>query len=368
LSETKPIQMPKGTLRIRTVRNIGWGFNDADLEEQLSGFSGNRIEVPINSYGGDVFSGLAAYNLLRGRSEKINTKILGIAASMGTILSASGSSGMVEMPENGYYMIHNPKGGNYSESEKMASFADLLRQMELDMANIYRKRTQSAGQDISLETIQEWMRKEKWFNAEAALKYGFVDKLTDGVKLSAHVNMDELKGLYSNVPDTLLSKNYYQMGFKDQFKALADGFTKLVNSMEEEGTGGTEGAKPDAEGQAPENTGGQDSGKPEGKPESKAEGEKPNAEAPEVSAKIEKLEASVSDMKSALETVTETFKAAQATMASMAKTIEDQKKANAALKQMVVGKSEGGKNTAPAAAEAMAEKTFREVTNEAEFG
>jgi len=250
--------MPTGVKQINTVRNIGWGYNEEDLQAQLDGFSGSKIVVPINSFGGSVFEGMAMYNILKGRREVVNTKILGIALSMGTILSASANDGYAEMPENGYYMVHNPSGGRWGDAKLMESYADLLRTITNDLANIYIKRITAAGKTITLEEVLDMMERETWMSATKAFELGLVDKLTEGVRLEANANLDYIREAFDHAPANLFSKNYFMdfTDIKNKIDSLAGDVSKLINSTSGDDTKGGGDQTPGADAKGEETPGG----------------------------------------------------------------------------------------------------------------
>lgn len=184
------------TLNIEILEDIGgwWGFNFTTLKEQTRGFRGDEIVVPVNTYGGDVLEALAIYNYLKGHKANVTVKIMGYAISAGTIIAMAGDR--VEMPKNGYFMIHNPWMYTAGEGADLEHDAALLRSMEKMMVGIYKQRT---GQTEA--TIRNWMNDETWFNGKDAKKYGFVDKLTDGATYMAKLNE---KAFY-NLPKELVS-------------------------------------------------------------------------------------------------------------------------------------------------------------------
>lgn len=337
------------TLRIKTVRNIGWGFTDEDLENQLNGFSGGKIIVPINSFGGDVFTGFAAYNMLIARKERVNTRIMSIALSMGSILSASGNPGYVDMPENGYYMIHNPKGANWGEAKHFEGFADLLRQMTDNLANVYVRRTAAAGKPLSKDKILEMMDKETWLNGERAYELGFVDNLTDGVKLEASADFNFIRENY-HPPSNLFTKVYPMSlsKIKNQVTALAD---MLGDFMEED---------PSDKGKAT------NEGNEEKKPGANADGN-------ENYVTQEELSEIVNSLVQANEKMLEAVKAVKASNEALAEENKGLKEANASLKRMVnkSGKDADGKNKGKVnnTAENFLRKVNKglKVSNETEF-
>ena len=81
------------------------------------------MAVRLNSPGGDVFQGLAIFNVLRSLPD-VHVKIEGMAASIASIIAMAGKK--ISISDNGFLMIHNPMGVAMGESEDMRATADAL--------------------------------------------------------------------------------------------------------------------------------------------------------------------------------------------------------------------------------------------------
>jgi len=212
--------MASSTLQIKPIRNVGWGYNDEDLLEQLNGFRGRRIVVPINSFGGSVMEGTAIYNILLGRTEDVEARIIGYAMSMGSAISQAADT--VRMPENGYFMIHNPWTVAIGDSRDMDQAGQLLEMMAGDLAKMYVRKT-----NLPLDDVRDMMNEETWLNGERALALGFIDELTEGVKLEASFTKDQYDKL-KNIPDALVRPSkIYVMSLKD---SLIEAINGVFNS------------------------------------------------------------------------------------------------------------------------------------------
>lgn len=205
------------TLTIKIFDEIGgWGFNMQSLVEQLKGFKGNKINVPINSYGGSVLEGLAIFSTLKGRQEEINTSVVGYALSMGSIIAMAGDN--VSMPENGYMMIHNPMNVAFGDANEMEKNAELLREFKNQLAKIYSKRT-----GLTLARINKMMDEETWLNAKDAKALGFIDKITPAAEFEASFDPSQ----FLNTPKELVSNQSTDMNFIDFInKTFGQSFTK----------------------------------------------------------------------------------------------------------------------------------------------
>ena len=83
-----------------------------------------QINLHIHSPGGDVFDGIAIYNLLKNHPANKTVYIDGLAASMASVIAMAGDE--VIMPENAMLMIHKPWGIQGGDAEELRKYADLL--------------------------------------------------------------------------------------------------------------------------------------------------------------------------------------------------------------------------------------------------
>ena len=224
--------MPR-TLVIDTITDIdGWGFTFESVVRQLKNFKGDEIIVPINSYGGDVLNGIGIYNILRGRKERVTARIISYAMSMGTAVAMGAD--VVEMPENGFFMVHDPSAGRYGTSEDMEKAAALLTSVKEELVSIYHRKT-----GLPKEQISDLMAEETWLTAQEAFDLGFVDKLTEGVRLAAKFDPSKGSDLFKNIPQELIqSENQMSDNtFLNSFAKVFGGDSKDENGAGNDGKG-----------------------------------------------------------------------------------------------------------------------------------
>lgn len=130
------------------------------------------IKLHINSYGGNVFAGLAGMDEILKIGEKVpvHTIIDGCCASAATFLSVVGSKRYIH--RHAFMLIHQLSGaawGKYYEMKDDMTNADKL--MEL-IKMIYLERT-----NIPAEKIDEILQHDLWFDSKTCLKYGLVDEI-----------------------------------------------------------------------------------------------------------------------------------------------------------------------------------------------
>lgn len=165
-----------------------WGITAqqfaTELSERASGKQ--RINVHLHSLGGDVFEGLAIYNMLKNHPATVDVYIGGIAASMGSVIAMAGDT--VYIPENAWIMVHKPWGIQGGNADDMRSYADLLDQFESSLIGAYTDKT-----GLSKEEIGELLAAETWMMGSEAIEKGFADQLTDAVEMSASLPSKRFK-------------------------------------------------------------------------------------------------------------------------------------------------------------------------------
>ncbi|MEQ5673223.1 head maturation protease, ClpP-related [Providencia stuartii] len=148
----------------------GEGVTAKRISSALRAIGNNDVVVNINSPGGDMFEGLAIYNLLRAHSGKVTVNILGIAASAASIIAMAGDE--IQMGRGAFLMIHNCWAVGVGNRHDFAKLANDLAPFDKSMADIYVARS---GQ--SDETVSQMMDNETYIGASDAIEKGFADSL-----------------------------------------------------------------------------------------------------------------------------------------------------------------------------------------------
>jgi ATP-dependent Clp endopeptidase proteolytic subunit ClpP len=177
------------TAEIYIFDEIGtYGVTAQEFINDIKGLKGMPVNLRINSLGGDVFDGMAMYNVIKRREAKTTVYIEGIAASIATIIALGADE--VVMAENSLFMIHNAWGGTMGEAKDMRKTADTLDKISGELTDIYRKKT-----GLSYEALQQMMDEETWLNAEEAYESGFVDTISDSIKVAAKYDVSKFKNI-----------------------------------------------------------------------------------------------------------------------------------------------------------------------------
>ncbi|RZS31350.1 ATP-dependent Clp protease protease subunit [Herbihabitans rhizosphaerae] len=128
------------------------------------------ITFYINSPGGSVTAGMAIYDTMELIEPDVATWAMGMAASMGQFLLSSGTPGKRYALGHARIMMHQPSGGVAGTASDIAIRAEVLSKWKLEMAELTADQT---GQTV--ERITADADRDRWFTAEEAKEYGFVD-------------------------------------------------------------------------------------------------------------------------------------------------------------------------------------------------
>ena len=128
------------------------------------------IHLYINSPGGSVTAGLAIYYTIQYRTSDVSSVCMGMAASMGAFLLASGAKGKRFALPNSEIMLHQPMGGARGQATDVAIHAEHILKVKKRLNKILSERT---GQP--LERIEKDTDRDFFMSAESAKEYGIVD-------------------------------------------------------------------------------------------------------------------------------------------------------------------------------------------------
>lgn len=156
---------------VRIYDEIGfWGVTAADFARDLEAIASPKIEVQINSPGGNVFDGIAIYNTLRTHPAKITTRVDGLAASAASVIAQAGDRRV--MVQASQMMIHEAWGAAIGPADELREFADLLDQQNDVLASIYATRAHKPA-----EEFRALMAAETWLTDQAAVDLGLADEV-----------------------------------------------------------------------------------------------------------------------------------------------------------------------------------------------
>jgi len=134
------------------------------------------INLYINSPGGSVTAGMAIFDTMQFVQCDIATYAMGLAASMGQFLLSAGKRGKRYALPHTRILMHQPSAGIGGTASDIQIQAEQFKLTKIEMAELIAEHT---GQTV--EQIRADSERDRWFTAQQALEYGFVDHVVSGV-------------------------------------------------------------------------------------------------------------------------------------------------------------------------------------------
>lgn len=146
----------------------------------------SQINLRLNSPGGAVFEGMAMYNLLKSHKARVVCTVMGMAASMGSVVAMACDE--VRMPANAVMMVHMPWGIQGGTAEAMRKYAEVLDMFGDSMLETYTAKTGKTADEI-----KALLEEETWMTAAQAVELGFADQVLDAVEAFGSLNSNRFK-------------------------------------------------------------------------------------------------------------------------------------------------------------------------------
>lgn len=128
------------------------------------------IYLYINSPGGSVSAGMALYDTMQFVECDVSTVAMGLAASMGQFLLAAGAKGKRYALPNARIMMHQPSGGLGGTASDIKIQAEQMLYTKKKLAELIAEHTGQSVEQIELDSDRD-----RWFTADEAMDYGFID-------------------------------------------------------------------------------------------------------------------------------------------------------------------------------------------------
>ena len=148
----------------------------------------DEVVVNINSNGGDVFSGVTIYNMLRRFDAHITVNVDGLAASIASVIAMAGDT--INMPGNAMLMVHNAWTIGEGDARSFKKQAEDLERINSVVFNSYIDK----NPDIDHALLQDYMDEETWLTAKEAKKLGLIDNITENSRVAAATTSTILGG------------------------------------------------------------------------------------------------------------------------------------------------------------------------------
>jgi ATP-dependent Clp protease protease subunit len=130
------------------------------------------IYLYINSPGGSVYAGLAIYDTMQYMSAPVNTMCMGMAASMGALLLATGAKGKRSALPNSRIMIHQPSGGSQGTA---ADIEIAAREILYARERLNKILAKHSGQPV--QQIADDVDRDRFMSPDEAVEYGIIDQV-----------------------------------------------------------------------------------------------------------------------------------------------------------------------------------------------
>ncbi|EFH7974159.1 Clp protease ClpP [Escherichia coli] len=213
----------------------GEGVTASRIAGALRSLGGADVTVNINSPGGDMFEGLAIYNLLREYEGRVTVKVLGLAASAASVIAMAGDD--VQIGRGAFLMIHNCWVYAMGNRHDLAQIAADMEPFDKAMSDIYQARS-----GLDADTVDKMMDGETYIGGSEAVAKGFADSLLSADEIA---DDDDSPAAALRKLDALLAKtNTPRSERRKLLKALSG--SKPGAAASNDGTpGATEEINPD---------------------------------------------------------------------------------------------------------------------------
>lgn len=172
-----PLPLFEGLARSKRVLWLKDQVGDENMVELAAQLYKLSVEDPnkdiylfINSPGGSVTAGLVLFDMINLIPNDVVTIGMGMCASMGQFLLTVGAPGKRFITPNARVLLHQPSGGYGGTSSDITTQASLIVQMKHQLASVTASRTGKSVEQVNLDGDRD-----RWFTADEALDYGFVD-------------------------------------------------------------------------------------------------------------------------------------------------------------------------------------------------
>lgn len=163
-----------GNVSILLYGEIGEGMpvDSKAIVEELITLSARhpKIDVRINSNGGDVFSGMAIFNALKTSRADITVYVDGVAASIAAIIALCGKP--LYMAPYAKLMLHNVTAGTYGNVKQMEQTLQLMKQLHADLSNMIAAKLNITAEDVERRFFDGV---DHWLTAQEALQMKLID-------------------------------------------------------------------------------------------------------------------------------------------------------------------------------------------------
>jgi ATP-dependent protease ClpP protease subunit len=180
-----------------------YGIEAKDILPQIDAVTDGVIDLRVNSPGGSFYDGMAIMNALAQSPATVNVTVLGIAASIASVIVIGGGDN-VRMSSGAQMMIHEPWSIQAGGAKVFRHEADILDDLKGVIIDVYLTRS-----DVGAAELSSMLAAETWFGAQEAVDIGFADEVVGEGRAAFKRSMafDTLLNSFHNVPKALLQRD-----------------------------------------------------------------------------------------------------------------------------------------------------------------
>ena len=193
-----------------------------------------KVDVRINSNGGEVYSGIAIFNALKNSKADITIYVDGIAASMASVIALCGKP--VQMSRYARLMLHSVSGGCYGNKQDLQRCMEEIESLESSLSEIYSERL-----GLDPDTIRQtyFDGEDHWLTAQEALDLGFIDGIYDADPVPEGSTPEQVFQIFNNrlqQPQNENDMNLDELKKRPRFTNCAtdDDFLREIGLLETE--------------------------------------------------------------------------------------------------------------------------------------
>ena len=175
--------------------DIGYEVASGQIAAELAACAAEsgRIDIRINSNGGDVFSGIAIYNAIKQSAADIRLYVDCVAASMASVIALCGRR--VEMSQYARLMLHSVSGGCYGNKQEMARCIAEIESLEDSLAEMYAKCMGLSKDEVKARYFDGT---DHWLTAQEALEMGLIDGIYDAEPVAEDSTPEDIYKTFNN--------------------------------------------------------------------------------------------------------------------------------------------------------------------------
>lgn len=175
-------------------------ISSIDIKKEIDALDVDKINVFINSYGGEVAEAIAIYSALKRHKAEVVTYTDGFACSAATIIFCAGDQRI--MGQLALLMIHNCMSYvGYANSEELRKAAE-----DNDKINQSSIKAYLEVSNLSEDKIKSLMNDETWLTAEECLEYGFATEIADDSEDDSEETMQAIQSVQQSIYNRLIAK------------------------------------------------------------------------------------------------------------------------------------------------------------------